>query len=130
MARRILDTSILIRHWQRHAPSIRNADDAATLADVLAAMYDTRAILTPVSIEFIAGVRTAIELEHVRAYLGRLEIVDGGRILKEDWQTARKLAERVPRDGKPRHLGDCLIRAVASRLKYYEVMTVDASFPR
>jgi hypothetical protein len=34
----------------------------------------------------------------------------------------------VPRNGKPRQLGDCLIRAIAARLKY-DVQTVDGSFP-
>ena len=86
--------------------------------------------MTPVYIEFVAGARTAVELELSRAYLAGLEIVDAGRILKEDWEKARQLAERVPRDGKPRQLGDCLIRAIALRLKYYDVLTADDSFPK
>lgn len=130
MSRRILDTSILIRHWQRHAKSLQTAEDAARLGCELDALYNTKAILTPVYIEFVAGARTAAELELSRAYLAVLEIVDAGRILKEDWQKARQIAERVPRNGKPRQLGDCLIRAIAVRLKYYDVLTADDSFPR
>ena len=85
--------------------------------------------MTPVYIEFIAGARSAVELELSRAYLAGLEVVDAGRILKEDWEKARKLAERIPRNGKLRQLGDCLIRAIAARLKYYDVLTADDSFP-
>ncbi|HVX61524.1 MAG TPA: PIN domain-containing protein [Pirellulales bacterium] len=128
MARRILDTSILIRHWQRHFKTLSSIENATRLANDLVAIHDTKAIVTPVYIEFVAGTRTALDLEYSRAYLARLEIVDGGRILKEDWEKARQIAERVPRNGKPRQLGDCLIRAIAARLKY-DVQTVDDSFP-
>lgn len=50
--------------------------------------------------------------------------------LQEDWKKARQIAERVPRNGKPRQLGDCLIRAIAARLKYYDMQTADDSFSR
>jgi predicted nucleic acid-binding protein len=49
-------------------------------------------------------------------------------ILPEDWQEAIRIASRVPRSPAPRQLGDCLIRAIAHRLKY-EVFTSDMNFP-
>lgn len=74
--------------------------------------------MTPVVVEFLAGVQSAGELALARAFLAQFTVIDSGRILPEDWEETERLAARVPRDGKPRHLGDCLIRALAKRLKY------------
>jgi predicted nucleic acid-binding protein len=78
---------------------------------------------------FIAGIQSSSEMELARSYLAEFEIVDEGRILEEDWEHAKRLAARVPRDGKPRQLGDCLIRAIAIRLKC-EVRSLDTRFQR
>ena len=53
----------------------------------------------------------------------------GGNVTTADWQEAIRIARRVPRNRKPRQLGDCLIRAIANRLRY-KVETLDADFPK
>lgn len=103
--------------------------DAKSWAEELIDLHDTDAIVTPVAIEFVAGSRTSLELKLMRAYLSKFRLIDKGKISLEEWQDARRLAERVPVDGKPRHLGDCLIRAIAKHRKY-EVSTIDRTFPR
>src|SRR5262245_37234878 len=102
--RRVLDTSILINHWRR-----RQARSFAsiTVADVqrwareLVELYRTDAIVTPVYLEFIAGVASRHEYRLARAYLAVFRCIDQGTILPSDWVTALQLAARVPRDGKP-----------------------------
>lgn len=131
MRRRILDTQILIRHWlDRLAKTVGEADeqDAASWAAGLVETYSTNTIVTPVYIEFVAGTRGAAELRLARAYLAEMRVLDGGKILARDWVEARRLAERVPRDGRRRQLGDCLIKAIANRFRY-EVISGDQSFP-
>ena len=91
-------------------------------------LYKTDAIVTPVRIEFVAGARDTQELEAFRIYLAMFDNVDEGRILPEDWSEAIRYAEWIPRDGRSRQLGDCLIRAIARRLKY-GVWTQDSGFP-
>lgn len=132
MKRAILDTDVLIAHWHRciaGSPRGKSIAQAEDWARNLVRLYDTDAIVTPVRIEFVAGTRTAHELRLARAYLAKLRAIDGGRILAEDWTEAQRIAERVPRDGKPRQLGDCLIAAIAKRLRY-DVETKDRAFPR
>ena len=92
-------------------------------------MYQSNAIVTPVFLEFIGGVRSAAELQLAETYLNQFHVVDNGKVLEEDWQEAERIARRVPRDGTPRQLGDCLIRAIANRLRY-DVSTIDQRFPR
>jgi hypothetical protein len=72
----------------------------------LVTVRSTDTIVTPVYIEFVAGTRTAAELRLARAYLAGLRILDRGKILDLDWREARRLAERAPKDGRPRQLGD------------------------
>jgi predicted nucleic acid-binding protein len=91
--------------------------------------YDTNAIVTPVYIEVIAGVQNQRELQLTREFLDCFQCVDMRRILPQDWNEVIRLAQRIPRNGKPRQLGDCLIRAIANRLRY-EVETSDERFPK
>jgi predicted nucleic acid-binding protein len=91
-------------------------------------LYKTDAIVTPVRIEFAAGARDAQELKVFRSYLAMFQNIDGGRILPEDWDEALRFAEWIPRNGRPRQLGDCLIRAIARRLRF-DVLTRDTGFP-
>jgi predicted nucleic acid-binding protein len=131
MARRVLDTSVLIAFWRRRFRGSlqRTSDDeAAAVADELAIHYKTRAIVTPVYLEFVAGVRTAHELKLARAFLARLTIIDDRRILAENWDDAQRRAQRVPRNGRPRDFADCLIAALAERF-HYEVWSLDSGFP-
>jgi len=61
----------LIRHWHEcggHSPAGRSASDAAEWARTLIAIHDSDAIVTPVYVEFVAGVTNRAELELTRAY--------------------------------------------------------------
>lgn len=130
--RRILDTSMLIGHWQRslrREPKDLTSERVRVWARQIASLHGTRSIVTPVRLEFIAGVRSSSELDFARSFLSEFEIADDGKILEQDWRHAENLAARVPQSGKPRQLGDCLIRAIAHRLRC-EVRTADKSFPR
>ena len=132
MAKRVLDTNVLINHWVKSLGARRIGDvrraHAIEWAERLRALQGSVVILTPIYIEYVCGQRNRHELELARAYLGRFEIADGGNVLKQDWEYARRLAERVPRDGLPRQLGDCLIRAVCERL-HLEYVTLEIRFP-
>ena len=131
MLHEILDTSVLIKSWREAGgQSVRGKTDrdAMRWADHLIAIRKTNAILTPVYLEFVAYSKNEHELGLYRAFLGRFRIIDRGNILSQDWKEAKRLVERVPRDGKPRQLGDCLIRAIASRLNC-GVASFDKRFP-
>jgi predicted nucleic acid-binding protein len=131
MAKLLFDTSALIAHWHRCSRrklASKTTQDACDWADRLAELHQTRTIVTPVAVEFLAGTRSGHELDLARAYLSRFEVIDGGRITLADWDLARRVAERVPHDGKPRQLGDCLIRALAQRFKC-NVVSFDERFP-
>jgi predicted nucleic acid-binding protein len=131
MPRKIFDTSALIRHWHDSGGRSlegKTAEDAQEWARQLITIHDTNAIVTPVYVEFAAGVRNSAELELTRAFLDEFDVIDRGRITVEDWQETRRLAQRVPPNGKPRHLGDCLIAAIGKRL-HYEVIRFDKGFP-
>jgi len=78
-------------------------------------------------IEMVGGITSRRELELTKAFLGVFTCIDQKRIPASDWQEAIRLAQRVPRDRRPRQLGDCLIRAIANRLKY-NVLTFDTGF--
>jgi predicted nucleic acid-binding protein len=120
-----------MNQWQRRRGKIQiqkltNAE-VIGWAQELIALRNTKAIVSPVALEFLAGARTG-EKELIRAFLGEFEIVDKGRIEETDWDRAYQYAERVPRDGRPRGAVDCLIRAIAERLSY-EVDTADEGMP-
>jgi predicted nucleic acid-binding protein len=132
MASKIFDTSALIQHWHDsggRALEGKTAGDAAEWARRLIEIHETNAIVTPVYVEFAAGVRNGAELELARAFLDQFTVIDGGKITVEDWQETRRLAQRVPPNGKPRQLGDCLIAAIGMRL-HYDVIRFDKGFPR
>ncbi|NQT36326.1 MAG: PIN domain-containing protein [Planctomycetes bacterium] len=131
MSKRLLDTNVLIAHWRRRAPRPLSAGtpaDARRWAAELVKLYKTSLIATPVVIEFLAGTRSSHERELARAYLDELVVVDNGDIPKSDWKMACRYAERVPRNRKPRHLGDCLLKAIAERLNC-DVFSLDEAFP-
>jgi predicted nucleic acid-binding protein len=127
MAKRLLDSNILINHWHSYLPQIRTEKTMRQWAKNLIQTHSTNCICSPVEIELLAGTRSQSELKLHRAYLEAFHNIDGGTILKDDWQLAKQIAERVPRDGKPRDLGDCLIEAIAAR-RHYEVLTGDRRF--
>jgi len=132
VARRLLDTSVLVAYWRHRRPPRINdatAEDAGRWAEELIEQHNSRAIATPVSIEFLAGTRSGHELRLARSYLDRFEEIDQGRITPDDWRQARHMAERIPPHGKPRQMGDCLIRAIAKRLNH-EIVTLDQGLRR
>ncbi len=131
-SRKVFDTNKLIWAWHRakgHGPlASRTVEEAREWPGMLIDLFDADAIVTPVVIEFVAGVRTSHELGLVQAFLSRFRVIDDGLILEVDWAEALRLAGRVPRDGRPRQLGDCLIRAIAQRCKH-DVITDEKHFP-
>lgn len=76
----------------------------------------------------MCGQRNGHELALARTYLGCFKVLDGGQILKQDWDYALRVAERVPADGLPRQMGDCLIIAICVRL-HLEYTTTELRFP-
>jgi predicted nucleic acid-binding protein len=130
MQKRLLDTSVLIREWRRQSARLRgplSSEAVIGWARQLIRIHQTRAIASPVLIEFLAGTQNTTDLRLAKAFLDEFEVVDQKLIPPRDWDEAQRLAQRVPKDGSPRQLGDCLIRAVANRL-HYDVMTHDDDF--
>jgi predicted nucleic acid-binding protein len=132
MKRQILDTSVLIYHWRRMSAGslkVSTAQHARRWARNLIRIEETDAIVSPVALELTCGARDAHELRLTLAFLKEFRVADGGKVVPEDWEEARGLALRIPRDGRPRQLGDCLIRAIANRLRL-RVKTFDTGMPR
>jgi predicted nucleic acid-binding protein len=132
MARKVLDTNVLINFWHDKAgntpPAAITKRRAAEWGRQLIELQGTDALLTPIYIEFVCGKGSAHEVQLAHAFLAGFEMVDGGKIRKEDWEHARRIAERVPRDGLRRQLVDCLIRAICNRL-HLEFFTFEKRFP-
>lgn len=130
--RLVIDTSVLIRHWHNSRAGVPwdrlDTAGVTSWAKGLIELEKANTIVTPVYLEFVGGVGDRRELQLARAYLEPFSIIDKGRISAADWKEARRLAERVPPNRRPRDLGDCLIRAIANRLKY-EVRTFDTGMP-
>lgn len=127
MRQRILDTSLLIAQWRRscRTPLSRYSnEDAKQWGQRLVDLYKSNWIVSPVLVEFLAGTSNREEARLARAFISVFKLIDQGSITKQDWQQARKIAERIPRDGRLRQLGDCLILAIAKRLKC-EISTLD-----
>jgi predicted nucleic acid-binding protein len=129
MKRAIFDTNILTSYWHREALWKLSNAAVKRAALKLKKSRDAEFIVTPVYIEFIVGATTGARLTLMRTFLAEFKVLDGGTITNEDWVEARRFAERIPPDGKPRHMGDCLIKAIANR-RNYEVLTSDARFAR
>ncbi len=139
MTRRILDTSVLVSWWHKHCRNLatksRSGISTALVsivkkkAKAMIQQYGSSQIVTPVAIEFLAGFTRREEMELGEVFLEELDCIDRGQITPEDWKEVRRLARRIPRDGRPRQLGDCLIRALANRFAR-DVFTPDRAFPR
>jgi predicted nucleic acid-binding protein len=130
MAVRILDTNILILFWrQKRAKSRKSTlteNVARRWAKELIDLRRSNAIVSPVAIEFLGGSTNREELKLYRAFIGEFVIVDRGNVPADDWKEARQRAERVPANSRPRQLGDCLIVAIAKRLRL-DVDSLDAN---
>lgn len=126
--RRILDTSVLISYWNSKGGRPADAAVAQAWATDVQRIHRSDAILSPVYLEFICGTQSSEELKLATAFLERFEVKDAWQIRREDLRKARQIAARVPRKRNRRQLGDCLIRALANRLRC-EVVTSDQGFP-
>ena len=125
---KILDTNVLINHWHRFAEHERRTPASLQAhAEELIEVQGTKSIVSPVLIEFLAGALTSNELDLYRAYLAPFEVLDRGNIPRQDWEEAKRLAQRIRSEGRKRRLGDCLIQAIASRLNC-DVITGDPDF--
>ncbi len=132
MKKAVLDTSVLIRHWLNRRGRMRGEVTVAVVkrwARELIELERSDAIVTPVYVEMIAGVSDKRDLLLTKAFLNEFRCIDAGLIPEQDWRETVRLAQRVPHDSKPRQLGDCLVRAIANRLKY-NVTTFDTGFAR
>jgi len=127
MKRTVLDTSVLISYWMKHALFKKSDTHVRIAARHLIKLQDTNAIVTPVYIECVSGAKTGNELRLMRVFLREFNIIDEWHVSDADWKKACNGAERVPPDGKPRQLGDCLIKAIADRLNH-EVFSFDNRF--
>lgn len=135
----ILDSAILMSYWRRRRTLRKGPITTAVARDWgqdLRSQYEFKgshkrqvAIVSPVYLEFVAGASRREELELFHAYLEPFPILDARKILREDWIQAERFAERIPRNGRPRDLGDCLIAAIARRFRC-EVETNDKGFPK
>jgi predicted nucleic acid-binding protein len=127
-SRVVLDTSVLIRHWHRSGPP---ADEKAarSAAEGLVRTQATGLILSVVYLEFVCGIGSRRELLLAEAFLAAFDVADGWEVRESDLREAHRLARRVPRDGRRRQLGDCLLRAMANRLRL-SIRTLDSGFPR
>ncbi len=126
MARRILDTNVLIKHWRRLDKRDRNANSVRAHAKELVEVQGTNLIASPVLVEFLAGARDSKELELSQTFLEPFEVLDRGEIPRQDWDEAKRFAQWI-RIGRERKLGDCLIQAIAKRL-HSDVITADLDF--
>ena len=129
--RRVFDTNYLISHWRisrrdRHISQI-SLEEVKNWARDLIRRVNSNAIVTPVRLEFLAGTRDDHELALAEAYLKHFELVDEGIITGQDWSGTLKRISRIPLDGRPRHVIDCLILSICDRL-HYEILTSESRF--
>jgi predicted nucleic acid-binding protein len=130
MRRSVFDTNILIRHFQELRPFDRSTPaHAHECASRLISRYEADAIVAPVEVEFLCGVLSEHERRLREAFLATFRIIDQRRVLPEDWQEAKRLAKHPGYVPRPRDLGDCLILAIADRLRH-EVITDDRGLRR
>jgi predicted nucleic acid-binding protein len=128
MSIRILDTEMLISHYNRMTKS-KSLDAVKAHARQLIKLQETNWILSPIRIEFLCGARDSNEFKLYSAYLEPFEVLDKQNIPSQDWSEAERRAQWVKESGRRRKLGDCLIQAIAQRL-HAEVVTRDQDFRR
>src|SRR5437879_5010929 len=98
MEKRVLDTSILIRHWRNRRAKARSEITTAVVrswARELIKLYQSDAIVTPVYVEMIAGVTNRNELRLTQAFLQEFRCIDGKHIPEQDWHETIRVAQRV-----------------------------------
>ena len=93
MATRVLDTNVLIRLWRGGPPSpgpVNSEASARAAAMAWLALNPQDVILTPIRVEFLGGTRDREELRLADIFLGCSAVLDGGRVLPEDWRAAAR----------------------------------------
>ncbi len=128
MSKRILDTEVLISHYNKMTKS-KSVEAVKAHARHLIDIQETKWILSPTRIEFLCGTLSRNDLKLYSAYLEPFEILDEQNIPSQDWSEAERRAQWVKESGRRRKLGDCLIQAIANRL-HAEVVTRDRHFRR
>jgi predicted nucleic acid-binding protein len=126
MATRILDTEMLISHYNRMTGS-KTVEAVKAHARRLIKIQDTKCILSPIRIEFLCGARDRNEFKLYSAYLEPFDVLDKRITPPQDWREAERRAKWVKEFGRRRKLGDCLIQAIATRLNA-EIVTRDPDF--
>lgn len=126
---RILDTNVLIHYWHRWRLWEQKETEVANWAPRLIEVSNTNLIASPVRIEFLCGAENSARLKLSLACLDPFEVVDGGKIPRQDWEEAERSAKRFGRHRRRRKLGDCLLRAISDRLNC-DVVTADSDFER
>ena len=124
---RILDTNVIINWWRKLPRSQHSVSGVKAWAGQLADVYDTDLIASPVRIEFLCGALNDQELKLFQAYLDTFEAIDGGKMPRQDWEQAERIAKRIVKSGRRRKLGDCLLMAISLRLNC-DVVTADPDF--
>jgi predicted nucleic acid-binding protein len=126
MSKRILDTEVLISHYNKMTKS-KSVEAVKAHARQLIDIQETKWILSPSRIEFLCGSLSSNELKLYSAYLEPFEVLDEQNIPSQDWSEAERRAQWVKESGRRRKLGDCLIQAIAKRLNA-EIVTSDRDF--
>ena len=130
MAKRVLDTNILVTGFRELQPyASRRPADAERQAQGLLKSRDADGIVSPVEVEFLCGIVDRHQMELAEAYLEQFPVLDRGLTPVEDWSEARRLAKHIGYQAQPRDLGDCLITAIAARLRA-EIVTDDKGLIR
>jgi hypothetical protein len=92
MKNRAFDTNILVDQLRKLRPyEGKTPAEAESLARALIAGEETDAIVSPVEIEVLAGVRDRHELVLTESFLKIFRVIDQRRIIPADWEEARRL---------------------------------------
>ena len=126
MGTRILDTEVLIRHYNEMTLPM-SVEAVKEHAKQLIKLEETHWILSPIRIEFLCGARDSNEFKLYSAYLEVFKVLDARNTPPQDWREAERLAQWSKKSRRPRKLGDCLIQAIAKRL-HAGVITRDLDF--
>lgn len=129
MRRRVLDTNVLVTLWHSSAGRVQSERAADDVAQAWLVAHPRDGVVTPVRLEFLGGTRSRDELRIAEYFLGLFDLLDGGRVLVEDWQVAERYAKRVPFEPRPRGAIDCLILAICVRLNA-SLFTFDSGMSR
>jgi hypothetical protein len=95
---RIIDANHLIGIWRLRIPKPADADitDARQCADESIRNLGTNALVTPVVMEFLAGIQSRHELRLADEFLTQFAVIDAGHVYnttgssRDDWSAASR----------------------------------------